>query len=86
MEDTKISNMSSTDIMEVIDDDELKFEVEQCVKELQVNFIGMESLTLDMDFVLPCTQHKLNFKVHKSKTCFFVNRQVTTLYSKYLFL
>lgn len=63
MEGTKNYNRSSTDIMVVIDDDELKFEVEQCVKELQVNFIGMESLTLDIDFVLACTQHKLNFKV-----------------------
>ena len=73
------------DVLEDIDDSELKFEVEKCGNELQVNFIGMERITSNMDFSLLYTHHKLNFENHKSKTCYFVNKLATILYFKYLF-
>jgi hypothetical protein len=51
-----------------------------------IDFIGTENITLDMDFFSACAHHKLNFEVHRSKTCNFVNRLATMLYSKYVFL
>ena len=51
-----------------------------------MHFIETKNITLDMDFSFTCIHHKLNFEVHKSKTCNFVNRLATTLYLKYLFL
>lgn len=53
--------------MEIINDDEVKFEVNECMKELQVDFIRTESITLNMDFSLAYTDHKLNFEVHRQK-------------------
>jgi CRISPR/Cas system CMR-associated protein Cmr3 (group 5 of RAMP superfamily) len=64
----------------------IKFEEKECVNELQVDFIEMKSITLNMNFSLACTHHKLNYEVHKSKTCYFINMLAIMLYSKYLFL
>jgi hypothetical protein len=49
------------------------------------DFIGIVSITLDMDFSLACTHHNLNFEVHRSKTRYFVNMFAKILYPKYLF-
>ena len=49
------------------------------------DFIGIESITLDIDFSLACKHHNLNFKVHRSKTLYFVNMFAKIIYSKYLF-
>lgn len=51
-----------------------------------MDFIGTENTTLDMDFSFAYTHHKLDFEVHRSKTCNFRNRLALVLYSKYLFL
>lgn len=77
---------SKIEVLEVIDDDEVKFEVKECVKELQVDFIGTKSITLNMDFSLAYTHHKLYFEVHMSKTYYFMNMLATMLYSNYLFM
>jgi hypothetical protein len=53
--------------LEIINDEEVKFEVNECMKELQVDFIRTESITLNMDFSLAYTNHKLNFEVHRQK-------------------
>ena len=66
------------EILEVIDD-EIKLEEKQFIKELQVNFIGMKNVTINMEFSLAYAHHKLNFEVHQSRTCFNVNM----VYSKY---
>jgi len=68
--------------LEVIDDDEVKFEEKECVKELQVE---TKSITLDLDSSLACTHHKLNFEAHRSKICYFVNILAIMLYLKYSF-
>jgi hypothetical protein len=69
--------------LEVINDDEVKLEEKQCVKKLQVDFIVMENITLNMKFFLAYAHHKLNFKVYRSRTCYFVKMLATMLYSKY---
>jgi hypothetical protein len=51
-----------------------------------VDFIGMECITLNMEFSLADTHHILNFEVQGSRTCYFVNMLVTMLYLKYLFI
>ena len=51
-----------------------------------MDFVETKNITLDMDFSFACIHHKLNFEVQMSKTCNFVNRLATMLYSKYLFL
>jgi hypothetical protein len=66
-------------------DHELKFEVKECGKKLEVNFIGRENITLDMDFSFTFIRHKLKFEVYMSKTSNFMNRLSTMLYLKYLF-
>jgi hypothetical protein len=63
---------SKVEVLEVIDDDEVKFEEKECVKELQVDFIESEGIKLNMEFSLACTHHKLNFEVHQSRTSYFV--------------
>jgi hypothetical protein len=63
---------SKVEVLEVIDDDEVKFEEKECVKELQVDFIESEGIKLNMEFSLACTHHKLNFEVHQSRTNYFV--------------
>jgi hypothetical protein len=40
---------------------EVKFEIKKCVQKLQMNFILVESIILDIGFVLSCTHHKLEF-------------------------
>jgi len=62
-------------------DDELEFKVKKYGKKLQVD---LESITLNMDFSLACTHHKLNFEVHMSKTCYIAIKLATMLYLKYL--
>jgi hypothetical protein len=62
-------------------DDELEFKVKKYGKKLQVD---LESITLNMDFSLACTHHKLNFEVHMSKTCYIASKLATMLYLKYL--
>lgn len=42
--DTKI------EVLEVIDDDEVKFKVKECGKKLQVDFIGMKSINIKYGF------------------------------------
>ena len=69
-----------------IDDDELKFEVEKYGKNLQVDFIGIESIISNIDFSLLYTHYKLNFEVHMSKTCYFASKLATIIYLKYLFI
>ena len=69
-----------------IDDDELKFEVEKCGKNLQVDFIGIESIISNIDFSLLYTHYKLNFEVHMSKTCCFASKLATIIDLKYLFI
>jgi hypothetical protein len=71
-------------VLEIINDEEVKFEVNECMKELQVDFIRTESITLNMDFSLACTHHKLNFEVQMSKTCYIAIKLATMLYLKYL--
>jgi hypothetical protein len=46
---------TTVEVLEVIDNDGLNFEVKECRKELQVDFIGMKSTTLDIDFSLVYT-------------------------------
>ena len=65
----EVSLYTKVKVLEVIDDDELKFEEKECVKELQVDFIETKSITLDMDSSLAYTHHKLNFEAHRLKTC-----------------
>jgi hypothetical protein len=62
-------------------DDELEFKVKKYGKKLQVD---LESITLNMDFSLACTHHKLNFEVYMSKTCYIAIKLATMLYLKYL--
>jgi hypothetical protein len=76
---------TNVEVLKIIDDDELKFEVKECGKKLEVNFIGRENITLDMDFSFAFIHHKLNFEVYMSKTSNFMNRLSTMLYLKYLF-
>ena len=38
-----------------------------------------------MNIFLSYTHYKLNFKVYRSKTCYFVNKLATIIYSNYLF-
>jgi hypothetical protein len=76
---------TNVEVLKIIDDDELKFEVKECGKKLEVNFIGRENITLDMDFSFTFIHHKLNFEVYMSKTSNFMNRLSTMLYLKYLF-
>ena len=61
---------SKIEVLEVIDDDEVKFEEKKYVKELQVNFIESEGIKLNMEFFLACAYHKLNFEVHQYKLLF----------------
>jgi hypothetical protein len=61
---------SKVEVLEVIDNDEVKFEEKKYVKELQVNFIESEGIKLNMEFSLACTYHKLNFEVHQYKLLF----------------
>lgn len=72
-------------MLEVINDNEVKLEEKQCAKKLQVDFIVMESITLNIKFSLAYANHKLNFKVHRSRTYYFVKMLATMLYLKYLF-
>ena len=60
----EVSLYSIIKVLEVIDDDEVKFEVIECGKELQVNFIGIKNITLNMMFSFVCTHHKLNLQVY----------------------
>jgi len=82
----EVSLDTKVEVLEVIDDDEIKYEVKECGKELQVDFIRTKSIILNMNFSVACTHHILKFEVHESKTCYFVNLLATMLYSKYLFL
>jgi hypothetical protein len=50
--DTKVG------VLKVIDDDEVKFEEKECVKELQVDFIGMKNYNI---------KHGVFFSMLKSK-------------------
>jgi hypothetical protein len=54
------------------------------MKKLQVNFLIMESKTLKMKFSWSRAHHKLNFKVHQSRICWFVKILATIVYLKYL--
>ena len=76
---------SKVEVLEVTDD-EVKFEVRECGNELQVEFIETKRIALNMHFSLACTHHKLNFEVHMSKTCYFMNILATILYLNYLFI
>jgi hypothetical protein len=58
------------EVLEDIDDDEFKFEVERCRKELQVNFIWTKMITSNMDFSLLQMHFKLKIKFQKSKPCY----------------
>jgi hypothetical protein len=49
--------------LEVTDDDEVKLK-KKCMEELQVDFIEIKSITLNMEFSLACAHHKLKFEVH----------------------
>lgn len=68
-----VSLDTKVEVLEVMDDDEVKYEVKECGKELQVDFIGTKSIILNRNFSLACTHHKLKFEVQESKTCNFVN-------------
>jgi hypothetical protein len=58
----EVSLYTKVEVLEVIDDDGVKFEKKkECVKELQVNFIGTKNITLNMDFSLAFNHHKLNY-------------------------
>jgi hypothetical protein len=46
----EVSLYSIIKVLEVIDDDEVKFEVIECGKELQVNFIGIKKYNIKYDF------------------------------------
>jgi len=50
------------EVLEDINDDELKFEVERCRKELQVDFIWTKMITSNMDFSLLHMHLKLKIK------------------------
>jgi hypothetical protein len=54
--------------------------------ELQMDFIKIENIKLNIYFSLACTHHKLNFEIYRSKIFYFVNRLVTILYLKYLLI
>ena len=82
----EVSLYPKVEVLEVIDDDEVKLEEKECVKELQVDFIGTKNIILTMEFFLAFTLYKLNFKVHWSRTCYFMNMLATLLYLKYLFI
>jgi len=71
---------TTVEVLEVIDNDGLNFEVKECRKELQVDFRRMKSTTLDIDFSLVYTHQKLNSKVHKSNTFYFINRMAIIRY------
>jgi len=60
----EVSLYSMIKVLEVIDDDEVKFEVTKCGNELQVNFIGIKNITLNIIFSFVCTHHKLNLQVY----------------------
>jgi len=79
----EVSLYLKVEVLEVIDDNKVKLE-KKSVKKLQVDFIGAESRTLNMEFPLKCA-YKLDFEVHQSRTCYFVKMLATMLYSKYLF-
>jgi energy-converting hydrogenase A subunit M len=79
----EVSLYLKVEVLEVIDDNKVKLE-KKSVKKLQVDFIGAESRTLNMEFPLKCA-YKLDFEVHRSRTCYFVKMLATMLYSKYLF-
>jgi len=55
-------------------------------EELQVDFIGIESIISNIDFSLLYVHYKLNFEVHMSKTCYFASKLATIIYLKYLFI
>lgn len=74
------------EVLEVINDDEVKLEEKECVKELQVDFIGTKNIILTMKFFLAFKLYKLNFEVHRSRTRYFMNILATLLYLKYLFI
>jgi len=75
----EVSLDTKFEVLEVIDDDEIKYEVKECGKDLQVDFIRTKSIILNRNFSLACTHHKLKFEVHESKTCYFVNILATML-------
>ena len=47
---------------------------------------ALETITLNVNFSLAGTHHKLKFDVHWLRTCYFVNMLVTMLYWEYFFI
>jgi hypothetical protein len=58
----------------------VKFKLEKFMKKLQVDFIKIKSIILNMNFSLACKHHKLNFEVYWSKIWYFMTRLATLLY------